>query len=375
MLHRYVLTFVVFFINFLAMPPCSAGSDQPIAHRMVAVLPLSGSLAVIGTPKREAMELALEQVRRTYPNLKLSIEYQDSQAKVANAISVLYQVVSANPPDSLFIDMTTIVDASVPILDNKKILTFAGSAQAGITKRSEYLYRIFPGGDQEVQVIVSHLRERKAKRIFVLHANELYGKSIKDALLKYNAKLPFVGFEEFAISDKDFRTQLAKARDSGADVVAVFGYGNEYGTLLRQAQELGIPSNKIVANIGAVNIGVTQLPAGLTEGMVFAAPTFALRSGTAGVPEHQQQLETAYQAKYGKAPDFRVAFIYDTIMLLAAELHKGATGNALRAALRNVTSYQGASGTINITSSRDASVSIVLGRYQSGKPIAISALK
>ncbi len=342
------------------------------AFRMVAILPLTGNLAVIGTPKREAMELALEHAKKANPSLKLEIEYQDSQASVSNAVSVLNQVLATNAPNLLFIDMTTIVDASIPIINSKKILSFAGSAQAGITKRSDHLYRIFPGGDQEVQVILDHLKNRKPKGVFVLHANELYGRSIKDAILAKKGDLAILGFEEFGVIDKDFRVQLAKARASGADVVAIFGYGNEYSTLLRQAQELGIGPNRIVANIGAVNIGVTQLPAESTEGMVFAAPAFALRSGTPSAQKEQQFLETAYKEKYGKAPDFRVAFIYDTITLLAREMQQAKDENALRAALARISDYHGTSGTISIDSNRDARTEVVLGHYKSGKPIARS---
>jgi branched-chain amino acid transport system substrate-binding protein len=369
MLRRRALTFVGAAVAASIYPFSRAVSKTSAsAFTLTAILPLTGNLAVIGTPKREAMELALEQVSKLYPNLNLKIQYHDSQANVGTAISILNQVLVTNTPDCLFIDMTPIVDATIPIVNYKKILTFAGSAQAGITTRSQHLFRVFPGGDQEVNLIGDYLNPKRVNGIFLIHANEQYGRSIRDALLAKKLGIPVLGAEEFGIVDRDFRTQLTKARQSGAQAIALFGYGNEYSTLLKQAQELGIPASTFVANIGAVNVGVSQLPPDLIEGMVFAAPAFALRSGSSSASPEQVQLESAYKSKYAKTADFRVAFIYDTIMLLAQELNRGQRGDSLRLALQRIESYRGASGTITISNTRDARAELVLATYRGGKP-------
>ena len=141
-------------------------------YRLVAILPLTGNLAVVGTPKREAMELALEQGRQDFPEIKLSIEYQDSLGLPKDGVAALNQAISLQKPDFSFVDVTPIVDAAIPVVDSNRLLTFAGSAQAGITKRSEYVFRIFPGGDQEVTLLSDFLAKRRPKSIFVLHTNE-----------------------------------------------------------------------------------------------------------------------------------------------------------------------------------------------------------
>ena len=338
------------------------------AYKLVAVLPLTGHLAAIGTPKQEAMELALENTSELYPDLEFEIEYQDSSASATNAVSIINQAIATDTPDSFFIDMTSVADACIPIVDEKNIMTFVGSAQAGITNRSDQIFRIFPGGDQEVKMIIGHLINRAPQGVFVLHSNELYGASVKKALLAHSADINFLGFEEYGIIDKDFRVQLAKAKASNAEVIAIFGYGNAYASILQQAQELEIRPENIVANLGAVNIGVTNLRPDLTEGMVFVGPSFALNSGSASASKEQREMVEAYVNKYKKEPDFRVAFIYDTIMLLARELNSTNDLAEVRKRLQNIQSYDGVSGKISITDSRDAQVDMVLGIYKDGRP-------
>jgi branched-chain amino acid transport system substrate-binding protein len=384
---RALLVAVALVTVGLSLSACRPTQDKPEAKRetqpettqeskpefrLLAVLPLSGNLAAIGTPKREAMELAIEHGKAAYPDVKISVDFQDSQGNSKDANSVINQALGTKRPDFMFIDLTPIVDATLPTVDANHILTFAGSAQAGITSRSEYLFRVFPGGDQEVQLLVKHLKERQPKGVYVLHANELYGRSVNDALAKHRDEIHLLGSEEYALSDKDFRTQLTKAKESGADAIVLLGYGSEYATMLRQAKELGIPSDHFVANLGGVNIGVIQLPPEMTEGMVFAGPAFALRSENPESYPPQQRLVDSYKQKYGRAPDFRVAFVYDTIMLLFRAAHESKTLDDMRAQLRKVNGYEGASGRISISDTRDAVVELVLGKYQSGKLVKIT---
>jgi branched-chain amino acid transport system substrate-binding protein len=360
------LLLVAIGVMMVGFAGCSRSKEKP-ETRLLAILPLTGNLAVIGTPKREAMQLAVESAAKLYPDVRFTVEFQDSQGNAKEAVSALNQALALKKPDFLFIDMTPIVDATLPIIDSNGILTFAGSAQAGITKRSESLFRVFPGGDQEIRLLVEHLKSREYSGLFVLHPNELYGRSIAAEFARIKDDVKFVGADEYALSDKDFRVQLAKARDSGADVIALFGYGSEYAAILRQAQELGIPSDRFVANLGAVNIGVIQLPADMTEGMVFAGPAFALRSHDSYAP--QQELVAAYKQKFNKEPDFRVAFVYDSILMLVQAINESEGTAAVPSRLKAMTNYEGTSGRIHMTAERDAEVDLVLGRYTGGKPV------
>jgi branched-chain amino acid transport system substrate-binding protein len=337
-------------------------------HKLVAVLPLTGNLAVVGTPKREAMELALEHGRHDFPDVDLSIMYQDSLGQPKDGVAALNQAISLHKPDFAFVDLTPVVDAAIPVADANRLLMFAGSAQAGITKKSKYVFRIFPGGDQEVSLVADYLRKRSPKGVFVLHTNELYGRSVNNLLKTRSSDFTIVGSEEYGLADRDFRTQLTKARDSGAEVIALFGYGSEYPLLLQQAHELGIQPSKFVSNLGAVNIGVIKLQPELTEGMTFAGPLFALRSNNLDSYPPQKRLVEAYKQKYGRDPDFRVAFVYDTIMLLFKSLHDAKAAGQVSAQFLGVNNYEGTSGHITITPDRDAIVELVLATYKAGVP-------
>jgi branched-chain amino acid transport system substrate-binding protein len=321
------------------------------------------------------MELALAQVHQSFPDVRLNVEFQDSLGTPKDGVAALSQAIAVQKPDFAFVDLTPVVDAAIPVVDAKRLVTFAGSAQAGLTQRSPYVFRVFPGGDQEIRLIAQQLRSRHPKNIFILHSNELYGRSV-DQLLQNRAKelnIEVAGSEEYALADRDFRTQLTKARGSKAESIILLGYGNEYGLILRQSNELKIKPAKFISNLGAGNAGVMQLDPQFTEGLTFAAPLFALRMDNLDTYPPQKTMVEAYKAKYNRTPDFRVAFVYDTIMLVAKTLQEGGSVDAAVIKLKSVGDYEGASGKISISADRDASVEMALATYHSGRPTQVGA--
>jgi len=349
-----------------------AGGDRAIT--MAAVLPLSGNTAAIGTPKREAIELALDEIVRSHPKLSLNVVFEDSRGTPRDGVSAFSKVIATNGVKLAFVDMTTIVNACIPISDSNRVLMFAGSAEAGITDRSSFVYRVFPGGDQEVELITKHLLSLPPPQtLFLLHTNEFYGHSVRDLIKKRLAgsAIKVLGAEEYALADSDFRAQLSKAKASGATRLLLLGYGMEYTRILKQAQELGISASQVVSNLGAVNATVTALPAELTEGMVFAGPAFNLRLEKLESYPKQKAMVKAYKARFGKEPDFRVAFVYDTMMLIAKALEEAGGTEGLPAVLTRTASFEGVSGRISLPPNRDAVVDMVLARYEGGNVVAV----
>ena len=349
-----------------------AREDPPsVAPTVVAVLPLTGDLAALGNPKREAIQLALDDLRRENPGTAFDVKFQDSRGNPTDGISALRQGATLNNAKVAFVDLTPVVAASVPVADELGVLTFAGSAQAGITQRSTSMFRVFPGGDQEVQLIGDHLRSTGVKTLFIIHTNELYGRSVNDLI---RAQAPswgvnVVGNDEYALSDSDFRLQLTKARESGAEKIALMGYGTKYEVILSQARELGLPATRFVANLGAVNATMLALPAELTEGLVFAGPAFAYRAAHPDSFPRVAEFTQRYRQRFNRNPDFRVAFIYDTFMLLANSWQGVTTVDSLRSRLARVNGYDGVSGRISMNENRDATVEMMLAEYRGGKVV------
>jgi branched-chain amino acid transport system substrate-binding protein len=374
------------FALLVALAACSpndsrtpeAAAGDTIRVDVVAVLPLTGGLSSIGIPKRQAMELVAAEARSLAPPVDFRFRYQDSQGTPTQGLSAFLQ--AATDAEAAFIDLTTVVGAaSATLSEHPRIATFAGSAQAGITDSVPNLFRVFPGGDQEVALLGEYVRSQGVATLYVLHTNELYGRSISRLVASRAAEwgTQLVGDDEYGLGDTDFRSQLTRARDSGAQKILIMGYGTEYGTLLSQAQELGIRPDAFLSNLGAVNATVVALPSALTEGLVFAGPTIAIDMADSTLSAGASDFVRRYQAQFGATPDFRVAFVFDAFMMLAKAYQSAgasATPSELHQALMTMSPYDGVSGPVTMQADRDALVDMVLGVFRNGRPEAIPGL-
>ena len=137
---------------------------------VIAVLPLTGGLAGIGVPKREAMELARDRAAALDPPVHFDFRYQDSQGTPTQGVSGLLQ--AASGAEAAFVDLTTVVGAvASTVADLPDMVVFAGSAQAGITAQAPNLFRVFPGGEQEIELVGRHLAASGVSSVFILHTS------------------------------------------------------------------------------------------------------------------------------------------------------------------------------------------------------------
>ncbi len=353
---------------------CNSPPKPEVAEtKMAAILPLSGDFGAIGQPKKDAIELALEQIKILHPTLRLSVDFQDSRGLPAEGVSALRRSIDVLKVGVAYVDLTTVAAAAIPVVQGSEVILFAGSAQAGITDMAPNVFRVFPGGDQEVALLLDYVKRDSIRSLFILHTDEFYGRSVRDKLrtLATVAGVKVLGAETYSNSDNDFRTQLTKARVSKAERIVILGYGIKYDQILKQGAELRIRPSRFLANLGAANIAVSALPPALTDGLVFAGPLYSLRMSSLDSFPHQKDLVDRYVARFGHEPDFRVAFVYDNLILLAEVLAETRSVREARERLMNYGKYAGASGTIEFMGSRDAHVEMALMTYLHGKVVLV----
>lgn len=174
--------------------------------------------------------------------------------------------------------------------------------------------------------------------------------------------------EEFLIGEKDFRTQLTKIKNSGAQAIFI-GHLGEGGLAVKQARELGFAGDFLGTD--PFSIADVQRAAG---DLLNDSTYFALWRNFDQLTAEQQNFSDTYKARFGRVPKdylFYNVLGYDGTMVLAEALKRSdLTGNSIKAELYNIKNYPGLSGPISIDSTginRDPKSAIVM--YQDGKII------
>jgi len=336
--------------------------------RLGVILPLTGNTAIIGEPKKKAFDIALEQYNAD--GKKLEIVYENSLGNAKDGIAAFTKLLMDKSIDCYYIDLTPIVNACVPQINSHKVITFAGSAEPEVTNLSDYLFRLFAGGDQEIEMMVNLLKQQKVKKVYVLHTNELYGINSCKLLRKlFEANGgEVIGSDEYPMNNGDFKAQLMKAKNTSPERILLLGYGNEYSTLLKQAQELSIMPNMFVCNLGGSNKTVMELPAEQIEGMSFIGPRFSYLLGNNTLEPEMKEFVRLYQERYNENPDFRAAYAYDMVRIYMDAFGKGEKSQEqIMADIKKIQNYKGASGLISFLENGDAITDLIAAVYHDGK--------
>ena len=347
---------------------CQQKMNEDNVIRIGAILPLSGNSAVLGEPKKQAFEIAKDYYNSQGYNVE--IVYEDSEGAPRKGVASLNKLLASNNIDCYYIDLTTIANSCVPVVNQHKITTFAGSAEPGITNQSKYLFRLFAGGDQEIDLMINYLEKIDIPSIYVLHTNELYGINACQALIsKYNEIGGVIlGSDEYPMNNGDFKSQLIKAKESKADKILLLGYGNEYSVLLKQAQEMQIKPSQIVCNLGGSNKAISDLPIELIEGLVFIGPKFSYLLSRNELTEKMRHFVDLFQARYNTTPDFRAAYVYDTMSILLEAISNG-TSSSIEDNICNIKDFVGVSGSITFLPNGDSYTDLIIAKYNQNKLI------
>lgn len=378
---RYTLLLAHVALAALVLLPgaCTTQPDRPqeATIKVGAVLPLTGNLARLGEPKKNAILLAVDEINRQggVDGKQLSVSFEDNKGDPKEGVSAMQKMINVDGIKFFFVDITAVALACVPVAESNKVVMFAGSAHPTITEGSGYVYRVFTSGAQEAELLAQHLGRQATKAVYVLHVDDSLGQDMRKIFEQKftEAGGRVVGADSFKTGEQDFRPILTKIKGARPEKVAIFDYGVTLPQILKQAHELGIPSDRIAGNIGFVGPGIAKLDAPLREGAVFTGPAYAYRANSESPTDVMRTFLGQYQGSYQQPPDYTAAFAYDTFKILAAAM-RGAQGDVerVRQNLLGVSNFPGVTGNISIRPNRDSYTDVVLAVYQGDKIVQVA---
>lgn len=170
-----------------------------------------------------------------------------------------------------------------------------------------------------------------------------------------------VAFESYTTGEVDFRPQLQRIAESGAQVLLLPNYYAEIELQVAQAQELGLRIQYLGSDSWST---VSPETLKTIEGTFACAHYFAGSTN----PITQDFVER-YQQRYNKLPDDTAALTYDAFGLLFDAIQRQGkfTPEAIREGLANGDGYEGVTGLIKFQGSGDPVKSAVMLQVRDGK--------
>jgi len=301
--------------------------------RVGVLMPISGPGSYFGVMGKEGIDLALEQLKGGVNGYHLQVQYEDSACSPLQATNAVKRVLDQFRPHIVIGEECS--DASLaiaPILEQAKVPQLnAGSVTMKLTESGyRYVFRIFPNAAQQSLPLAKVAYDRLgARTAVILYEKTNAGNDNADGFEK-----PFVAMGgkvlakiDFGRDVNDFTAIATRIASLGrVDVLPTFALE---GQQVRLAQALA--QAKVVRGGGgnAVQMGSIWLPYGFDQKAGQAAEGYVriVQFDPNEKRKIVQDFIRAFRAKYGadKVPTHINSHAYDTILLIAEAVRRGAT--------------------------------------------------
>lgn len=299
-----------------------ASSDK--VFKIGGIGPVTGAAAVYGLAVKNGAQTAVDEINADggINGYQIKFNFQDDEhdaEKSVNAYNTLkdwgMQVLMGTVTSAPCVAVADKTNA-----DNMFQITPSGSSVE--CAQNPNVFRVCFSDPDQGAASATYIAENKlAEKIAVIYdSSDVYSSGIyeKFAAEAANQGLEIVDAEAFtADSNKDFSTQLQKAKDAGADLVFLPIYYTEASLILKQADTMGYAPKFFGCDGMDGILQVENFDTKLAEGLMLLTP-FAADAQD----ELTQKFVTSYKENYGETPIQFAADAYDAIYAIKAAMEE-----------------------------------------------------
>lgn len=329
-----------------------------------AVLPMSGDFAPYAEGSRNAAIMAIEDAGMQ-DKVKFIVE-DDKGCTPVGGVSAAQKLINIDKVDAIYGPMcSSEALAMAPVTEPARIpMVIAAATSKTLSGAGEYMFRTIASDEVGAYAVAKYAYEKGFKKAAFVFDNSqdalIQGKNdAKEAFAKAGGETALE--DSFGAKDMDFKTQLSKIKNSGADVVFVGATYKQMALMVRQAREMNIEAQFVSVNesvdvkdffvVGGESVEGVIAPA-MVKPNTEASKTFADR----------------YKARFGVDATIYTAEGYDAMtLLLEAIKEEGVSGDQIKAGLIKVgNNYPGASGIITFNEKGDVTKPAVVKIAKNG---------
>ncbi|MCP4559047.1 MAG: ABC transporter substrate-binding protein [Bosea sp.] len=378
-----------FIMALAAAAPVLAGlgaADTVFAQdgtiRLGIVAPMSGPNARYGAFSLRGAQLAAKEINEAggIDGKKIQVFSADSQGTPVEGVSATRRLISQDKVDFLIGDVSSSVTLAMqPVVEDAGVLLInAASSNPKITYAAgvggfKWSFRNYPSDENRALVVAQYAAEKRGFTKFaVLSVDSDYGRSAIEFTKKYlpRFKGQILTEDYYKEGEVDFRSVLAKIRDSGAQAIIMYGLADTTPIVARQMIEVGLAGKMPLIGNGEFNTEKTiKSAAKAMEGAVEAA---------AWLPAYESAKSKAFVAKftgeYREAPNNHAYVHWETVHLLgkAIQAAKSTDRAQVRDALKGI-KYDSAVGEVTFDDHNQARLPMILLEIESGQPVVKGA--
>jgi branched-chain amino acid transport system substrate-binding protein len=301
----------------------SAAADGAV-FKIGGIGPVTGGAAVYGLAVQHGAEVAVKEINEAggINGAQIEFQFQDDEHDAEKSVNA-YNTLKDWGIQALVGTTTSapcIAVADKTAADNMFQITPSGSAVECAANPN--VFRVCYSDPAQGTASAKYIGEHKlASKVAVIYdSSDVYSSGIYEKFAQEapNQGLEVVDAEAFtADSNKDFSTQLQKAKESGAELVFLPIYYTEASLILQQANTMGYAPQFFGCDGMDGILQVENFDVKLAEGLMLLTPFAADATDDLTV-----NFVKSYEEAYGETPIQFAADAYDAVYIIKAAMEE-----------------------------------------------------
>ena len=302
----------------------SSAAADGASFKIGGIGPVTGGAAVYGLAVHHGAEIAVKEINEAggingYP---VEFQFQDDEHDAEKSVNA-YNTLKDWGMQALMGTVTSapcIAVADKTAADNMFQITPSGSAVECAANPN--VYRVCYSDPAQGTASAKYIGEHKlASKVAVIYdSSDVYSSGIYEKFAQEapNQGIEVVDAEAFtADSNKDFSTQLQKAKESGAELVFLPIYYTEASLILQQANTMGFAPQFFGCDGMDGILQVQNFDVKLAEGLMLLTPFAADATDDLTV-----KFVKSFEDAYGETPIQFAADAYDAMYVIKAAMEE-----------------------------------------------------
>ena len=340
---------------------------------------ISGPTSVWGYSVTRGAEIAIEKINATggVDGAMLKLITLDTKANVQEAIKAYNSLVSSQAVAVVGPPVSNIGLALAPIANKAGVPLVGSFIDPRVTvgedgKPQTAMFLMQPSSIQYSEIMAGYTVEKLGlKKVGVLYdQSNAFAVSLLKPYVEYVKKAggQIVSEQIYTKGDKDYKTQLAKIKEAGADCLYFPNYIQDAVLAMKQRKQIGL-------NIPVIG-GLDFAPpfASLVNDPEAADDIYLANNFSEKEPQ-LAEVWKIYKAKFNEDPVNKVFLGYDKILLIreGMKLGGGTASAQIIAGLNKVTNLQGTTGVLTISpeTHQPTGLSMVMYKIEKGKYVEL----
>ena len=340
---------------------------------------ISGPTSVWGNAVTRGAEIAIEKINAAggVDGAMLKLITLDTKANVQEAIKAYNSLVSSQAVAVVGPPVSNIGLALAPIANKAGVPLVGSFIDPRVTvgedgKPQHAMFLMQPSSIQYSEIMAGYTVEKLGlKKVGVLYdQSNAFAVSLLKPYVEYVKKAggQIVSEQIYTKGDKDYKTQLTKIKEAGADCLYFPNYIQDAVLAMKQRKQIGL-------NIPVIG-GLDFAPpfASLVNDPEAADDIYLANNFSEKEPQLSDVWKT-YKAKFNEDPVNKVFLGYDKILLIreGMKLGGGTASAQIIAGLNKVANLQGTTGVLTISpeTHQPTGLSMVMYKIEKGKYVEL----